>query len=131
MPEPRDLVAHSLSPDSGQESEGRTFAAAATPKTVRLIVVRGSRKGRQYTLAIAGGERAVVGKRSTCDCVLGEEGGIDAVQFELLNEGGDIHILNLSNRMPTLLAGRPLDDKTRLHSDALVGTGETILRIVF
>ena len=52
-------------------------------------------------------------------------------EFELLNEGGDIHILNLSNRMPTLLAGRPLDDKTRLHSDALVGTGETILRIVF
>jgi VWFA-related protein len=131
-PPETDVTAMPVSTVSERASDDRSGPTpSSAQRTVRLIVVRGSRKGRQYTIPMPAGERAVVGKRSTCDCVLGEEGGIDAVQFELLNEGGDIHILNLSNRMPTLLAGQPLDDKTRLQSDALVGTGETILRIVF
>ena len=92
------------------------------------MVVRGSRKGRQYSLVVD--DRAVIGKRSDNDCVLAEETGIDAVQFELIHEGGDLYIENLSNKTPTLIGGHPLTTKLRLTSDTLVGTGETVLRMV-
>jgi hypothetical protein len=132
MPDSPDIGVQAPSWSAEPEAEGGAVpSTTSAQRIVRLVVVRGSRKGRQYTIPMPAGERAVVGRRSTCNCVLGEETGIDAVQFELSNEGGEIHILNLSNRMPTLLEGHPLDDKTRLPSDALVGTGETVLRIVF
>jgi hypothetical protein len=92
-------------------------------------VVQGSRKGRQYSFVVE--DRAVVGRRSSCDCVLAEETGIDAVQFELLNEDDGLFIDNLSDRLPTLVTGEPLTDKLPLTSDTLIGTGETVLRIVF
>jgi hypothetical protein len=96
---------------------------------VRLIVVQGSRKGRQYSFVID--DRAVVGRRSSCDCVLAEETGIDAVQFELIHEDDTLYIENLSDRLPTLVTGQPLTDKLPLSSDTLIGTGETVMRIVF
>lgn len=96
---------------------------------VRLVVVRGSRTGRQYSLVVK--DRAVVGRRSDNDCILAEETGIEPVQFELIHEDGDLFIENLSNRTPTLIGGHPLTTKLRLTSDTLVGTGETVLRIVF
>jgi len=99
------------------------------PTQVRLIVVRGSRKGRQYSCVVQ--DRAVVGKRSDCDCVLAEETGIDGAQFELLHEDGGLFIQNLSDRWPTLVTGYPLTGKIRLSSDSLIGTPETVLRIVF
>jgi VWFA-related protein len=102
---------------------------AAPPKQVRLIVVRGSRKGRQYSFVVR--ERAVVGKRSSNDCVLAEENGIDAVQFELFHERGELFIENLSDRLPTLIAGHSLTGRVRLDNDTLLGTGETVLRLVF
>jgi hypothetical protein len=99
------------------------------PKQVRLIVVRGSRKGRQYSFVVR--ERTVVGRRSSNDCVLAEETGIDAVQFELLHENGELFVENLSDRLPTLVDGHPLTGKVRLDSNTLIGSNETILRIVF
>lgn len=99
------------------------------PKQVRLIVVRGSRKGRQYSFVVV--DRAVVGKRSDCDCILTDETGIDQAQFELLQADGGLFIRNLSERLPTLVSGRPLAGRIRLASDTLIGTGDTVLRIVF
>ncbi len=92
-------------------------------------MVRGSRKGRQYSFVVR--ERAVVGKRSSNDCVLAEENGIDAVQFELFHEHGELYIENLSDRLPTLIAGHSLTGRVRLDNDTLLGTGETVLRLVF
>ena len=50
-----------------------TTGSVLKPRSLRLIVVRGSRKGKEYKVRFR--ERAVVGSRSTCDCVLGEEKG--------------------------------------------------------
>ena len=104
-------------------------SSTGPPKQVRLIVVRGSRQGRQYSFVVR--DRAVVGRRSSCDCVLAEETGIDAIQFELFHEKGELYIENLSDRLPTLITGHPLTGRLRLTSDTLIGTGETVLRIVF
>lgn len=102
---------------------------SAPPKQVRLIVVRGSRKGRQFSFVVE--NRAVVGRRSDCACVMAEETGIDAMQFELIHENGELFIENLSNRLPTLVESEPLTGRLRLTSDTLLGTGESLLRIVF
>jgi hypothetical protein len=101
----------------------------APPIQVRLIVVRGSRRGKQYSFVVD--DNAVVGKRSTCTCVLTEESGIDAEQFELTHEDGGLFIHNLSSQLPTLVSGGPISGKLRLTSDTLIGTGDTVLRIVF
>lgn len=73
----------------------------------------------------------MVGRRSSNDCVLAEETGIDAVQFVLLHEDGELFVENLSDRQPTLVEGHPLTGKVRLDSNTLIGSNETILRIVF
>ena len=129
-PKPPPLPAgHQLSPlPPTPESTPRT-RAKAPPIPVRLIVVRGSRRGKQYSFVVH--DRAVVGKRSSCSCVLAEESGIDAEQFELLHEDGGLFIRNLSEHLPTLISGGPINGKLRLASDTLIGTGDTVLRIVF
>ena len=99
------------------------------PKQVRLIVVRGSRKGRQYSFVVS--NRAIVGKRSDCDCVLAEESGVDPIHFELIHESGSLFIENLSDRSPTAVEGHPLTGRLQLSSDTLIGAGDSILRIVF
>ena len=103
--------------------------AKAPPIPVRLIVVRGSRRGKQYSFVVD--DTAVVGKRSSCKCVLTDESGIDAEQFELIHEDGGLFIRNLSNHLPTLISGGPINGQLRLTSDTLIGTGDTVLRIVF
>lgn len=110
------------------ESTPRT-RAKAPPIPVRLIVVRGSRRGKQYSFVVH--DSAVVGKRSSCNCVLAEESGIDAEQFELIHEDGGLFIRNLSEHLPTLISGGPINGKLRLTSNTLIGTGDTVLRIVF
>ncbi len=99
------------------------------PIRARLIVVRGSRRGKQYSFIVDGS--AVVGKRSSCTCVLTDETGIDAEQFELSHEDDGLFIRNLSKNLPTLISGGPINGKLRLTSDTLIGTGDTVLRIVF
>ena len=92
-------------------------------------MVRGSRKGRQYSFVVS--NRAVVGKRSDCDCVLAEETGVDPIHFELIHEDGELYIENLSDRSPTTVEGHPLTGRLQLSSDTLIGAGDSILRIVF
>ena len=101
----------------------------APPIRARLVVVRGSRRGKQYSFLVD--DTAVVGKRSSCTCVLTDETGIDAEQFELIHEEGGLFIRNLSEHLPTLISGGPINGKLRLSSDTLIGTGDTVLRIVF
>ncbi len=96
---------------------------------MRLIVVRGSRRGRQYAVEVA--RAAVVGRRSDCDLVLGDEPGIEPQQFELTYDSGALYVRDLAEHNPTLLGGRPVAGKTRVDSDALLGTGSTILRVVY
>ncbi len=95
---------------------------------LRFIVVRGSRPGRQYRLMLQ--DRAVVGSRSSCDCVLVDEPNVAPSQFELMQEAGQIIIRNLSETHPTLLDGLPIGEHQALKSDDLIGTREVILRVV-
>jgi hypothetical protein len=96
---------------------------------VRLVVVRGSHQGRQYNLYLR--DKAVVGKRSDCDCVLSDEPGVGQTQFEIFQRDGQLFIRNLDPQNPTLLDGLPIEGEQGLRSDTLVGTHETILRIVY
>lgn len=98
------------------------------PRPVRLIVVRGSRKGKEYWVTLR--ERAVVGARSTCDCVLAEEPGMAAEQFELTQDDGQVFLRNLAPTNPTRMGGHAVTSARRLKSGDLVGTNETILRII-
>jgi len=98
-------------------------------KPVRLVVIRGSRQGKQYNLIVRG--TATVGHRSDCDCVLVDETDIDAQQFELHFDGVRLYIRNLSEYHPTLLNGQTIVGRTQVLSNTLVGTEATILRVVF
>ncbi len=107
---------------------GRLRAPAAS-KAVRLVVVRGSRQGKQYTVMVKG--TAVVGQRSDSDCVLVDEPGVDAQQFELYFDGINLFIRNLSEIHPTLINGQTISGRLEIHSDTLVGTERAILKVVF
>lgn len=104
--------------------------ARERPRRVRLIVLRGSRRGREYALTLEAS--AVVGSRSTCDLVLAEETDIAARQFELAQRDRRVMIRNLAGAAsPTLLNGLALTDWEPVKSNDLVGTGGTILRVVY
>ncbi len=98
-------------------------------KAVRLVVIRGSRQGRQYNLMVKG--TAVVGRRSDSDCVLVEEAGIDARQFELYFDGIKVYLRNLSEKSPTLLNGQKISGRAEVASNTLIGTDTTIFRVVY
>ncbi|MDX1502439.1 MAG: VWA domain-containing protein [Thermoanaerobaculia bacterium] len=98
-------------------------------RPLRLIVVRGSKPGREYRIILQ--DRAVVGRRSTCDCVLVGEPTVEPEQFELLQRGGRVYVQDLASGTPTLLDGYPVEDRTPIESGDLIGTGDLILRVVF
>lgn len=98
-------------------------------KAVRLVVVRGSRQGKQYTVMVKGA--VVVGQRSDSDCVLIDEPGVDAQQFELYFDGINLYIRNLSEIHPTLINGQTIAGRLEIRSDTLVGTETAILKVVF
>ncbi|MDY7093095.1 MAG: VWA domain-containing protein [Acidobacteriota bacterium] len=103
-------------------------APVLEPLPVRLVVVRGSRKGKEYRLTLR--EQATVGKRSTCDCILTDEENVAPVQFELFQRSGAVWIRERSEAGTTRLGGRPLEEERSVRTGDLVGTQETILRIV-
>jgi hypothetical protein len=92
-------------------------------------VLRGSHRGKEYEVTLA--NTAVVGARSSCDCVLSEERDLAPQQFELMQRDRRVMIRNLAEAPPTLLNGLALDDWQPLKSNDLVGTGDTILRVVY
>jgi hypothetical protein len=100
----------------------------ALMRLVRLIVVRGTKPGRQYTLTLF--KNAVVGSRSTCDCVLVDP-GVAPKQFELLQHDGRVYIRNLTITNPTLVDGLNLTERYPMKSGSLVGNRDFILRIVY
>ncbi len=98
-------------------------------RVVRLIVVRGKNPGKQYSVTLL--EKAVVGVRSTCDCVLFDEPGVSPEQFELYQMDGHVFLRNLSKDNPTLVDGLPTENQHRIQSEALVGTRDFIVRVIF
>lgn len=98
-------------------------------RMVRLVVVRGTKPGKQYTLTLL--ERARVGSRSTCECVLIGEPRVSAEQFELFQLDGNVLVRNLSPDNPTLLDGLPIEGQQPIQTEALVGTREFIVRVLF
>jgi hypothetical protein len=98
-------------------------------RVVRLLVVRGKKPGQQYSVTLL--EKAVVGARSTCDCVLFDEPGVAPEQFELYQTDGQVFIKNLSEGNPTLIDGLPIESQHRIQSEALVGTHSFIVRVIF
>ena len=89
----------------------------------------GSKPGKQYSLTLL--EKAVVGARSTCDCVLVDEPGVSPEQFELYQMDGHVFIRSLDTDNPTLVDGLPTESPHRIQSEALVGTRDFIVRIIF
>ncbi|MEM7481210.1 MAG: VWA domain-containing protein [Acidobacteriota bacterium] len=114
-------------PDTS-EFEAMQGERLVDPRSVRFVVLRGSRKGREYRVLLR--DRAVVGARSTCDLVLTDEADIAPEQFELTQVAKDVFLRNLSERSPTLVNGLASTDGHVLKSNDLVGTRETILRAV-
>jgi VWFA-related protein len=100
----------------------------AVMRLMRLIVVRGTNAGRQYTVTLF--SNAVIGSRSTCDCVL-QEPGVAPEQFEIYQLDGRVYIRNLSEASETLIDGLPVTTHHPLRSGALVGTRDFIVRIVY
>ena len=98
-------------------------------RLVRLIVVRGRRVGHQYSLTLL--ERGVVGARSTCDCVLVDEPGVEAEQFELLQIDGRVYVRDLAQQRHTLRDGLPINGRQPLDSQTLVGNSDWILRVIY
>ena len=114
---------------SGKATDLAELRKPTASKAVRLIVIRGSRQGRQYNLMIKG--RGVVGSRSDCDCVLIDETDIEPQQFELYFDGIKVLIRNLSETHPTLINGQTITGRTEISSNTLIGTDATILRLVY
>jgi Mg-chelatase subunit ChlD len=110
-------------------SDSRTLRAPVASKAVRLVVIRGSRQGKQYNVMVKG--TAVVGRRSDSDCVLIDEPGVDAQQFELYFDGIKMFLRNLSEKRPTLLNGQEIAGRAEVSSNTLVGTDTTIFRVVY
>lgn len=98
-------------------------------RVVKLIVVRGQKQGKQYNVTLL--DKAVVGARSTCDCVLYDEPGVSPEQFELCQIDGYVFMRNLSTENPTLVDGLPTESQQRIQSEALVGTRDFIVRVIF
>lgn len=97
-------------------------------RVVRLVVVRGQNKGREYRTVLRA--RAVVGTRSTCDCVLAGEENIGKEQFELLQRDDQVYVQNLDEHRPTLINGLAMKSRQPVNSGDLVGTQDTILRVM-
>jgi VWFA-related protein len=98
-------------------------------RVVRLIVVRGNKPGTQYSVTLL--DRAVLGARSSCDCVLFGEPGVSPEQFELFQRDGHVFMRNLSETNPTLIDGLPADGRQRIQTEALIGTRDFIVRVIF
>lgn len=98
-------------------------------RVVRLVVVRGNQPGRTYNVTLL--DKAIVGSRSTSDCVLIDEPGTSAEQFELYQMDGHVFIKNLSEHNPTLIDGLPTESQHRIQSETLVGTRDFIVRVIF
>ena len=75
-------------------------------------------------------ERAVVGARSTCDCVLVDEPAVEPEQFELRQLDGRVYIRNLALNRPTLVDGLPIEERHPLRQEVLIGNSNFILRMV-
>ena len=99
------------------------------PRRVRLIVLRGSRRGKEYSLTLE--NAAVIGSRSTCELVLTDERDIAPQQFELAQRDRRVMIRDLATTAATLLNGLAIHDWEPIKSNDLVGTGETVLRVVY
>jgi VWFA-related protein len=127
--ESRDSVGSPATTAVARPTQAVEAARFEAPRRIRLIVLRGSRPGKEYSLTL--GSSAVVGSRSTCELVLTDEREVAARQFELAQQDRRVMIRNLTATAPTLLNGLAIIDWELLKSNDLVGTGETILRIVY
>ena len=82
--------ASSASEKGKKSTDSATLRRPIASKAVRLVVIRGSRQGKQYNVMVKG--KAVVGTRSDSDCVLLDEPGVDPHQFELEFDGVKLYI---------------------------------------
>ncbi len=98
-------------------------------RLVRLIVVRGNHTGREYSLTLM--EKAVIGTRSTCDSVIVDEPGVEPEQFEIYQFDNKVYIRDRSEKRPTLVDGLAIEKRHLLKNQALVGTAEFIVRVLY
>ena len=130
-PTPQSLPQIKLRERSDIESDDDLTLDPERPtrrRVVRFVVVRGGTKGREYRTVLRA--RAVVGSRSTCDCVLTGEENISAEQFELVQRNDTVYLQNLDDLKPTLLNGLAIREREQVKSGDLIGTQDTILRLM-
>ena len=120
-----ELVRRALleNPDDPSNADDGLFA----PRSVRLVTVRGEKKGKQYRGIIR--KRLNVGGRSTNDIVLAGESSAPAELFALTQEAYQLRLVPLSEQ-PVLCNGLALDEERELQTGDLIGTHDLIFRLV-
>ena len=100
----------------------------ATAIALRLVVVRGSERGREYRFLLR--SEGVVGSGKGSDFVLEGEAGLAGQQLTLRQSAGAVYAQNLSKRDPMLLNGATLDQPQPIKSGDLLGNRAFIARVV-
>lgn len=106
-----------------------TAAKAATGLRVKLTVVAGVQKGRQYQLNLI--EKAVLGRSTKCDLSLSDDVEISSQHALLQFANGKLTVRDLHSTNGTLVNGVPINNDYPLRSGDLLLLGRTELRVEF
>jgi len=109
------------------------ISAKEKPQTgginIRMVEIGGKGKAGEYAFMLS--ERAVIGRKPTCDAVLENDMDISREHFELLLENDSVLIRDLGTTNGTLVNGVPTTGRYRLESGDKILAGRTELRIIF
>lgn len=104
-------------------------AKAATGQQLKLTVVVGVQKGRQYQLNLT--EKAVLGRAGSCDLSLSDDVEISSQHALLQFANGKLAVRDLHSTNGTLVNGVPINNDYPLRSGDLLLLGRTELRVEF
>lgn len=104
-------------------------AKAATGQRVKLTVVAGVEKGRQYPLNLT--EKAVLGRAGHCDLSLSDDVEVSSQHALLQLTNGKLTVRDLHSTNGTLVNGVPINNDYPLRSGDLLLLGRTELRVEF
>ncbi|MCK9608239.1 MAG: FHA domain-containing protein [Methylomonas sp.] len=104
-----------------------TITKPAPGLLVKLTVVSGVQKGRNYQLNVA--ERVTLGRAGQCDLCLDDDVEISSQHALLQNQEGKLSARDLNSTNGTLVNGVPIHNDYPLRSGDLLLLGRTELRV--
>lgn len=102
---------------------------ATTGQRLKLTVVTGVLKGRQYQLNLT--EKAVLGRSTNCDLSLSDDVEVSSQHALLQLTNGKLTVRDLHSTNGTLVNGVPINNDYPLRSGDLLLLGRTELRVEF